>query len=59
MTKPTKRYERTDVYAETFHLKATDDLVKLQITNLKEENASLKRSRLGRAEMSGSFSQQI
>ena len=50
MANPTKRYERTDVYAEMFLLKATEDLVKklrLEITNLKEENASLKRSHGG------------
>ena len=47
MANTTKRYERTDVYAEMFCLKATDDLVKklkLEITQLKEEKASLKRS---------------
>ena len=46
MSNATKRYERTDVYAETFRLKATDDLIKklkLEITQLKEENDSLKR----------------
>ena len=43
----TKRYERKDKYAETFSLKATDNLVKkvkVEITQLKKENASLKRA---------------
>ena len=46
MANATKRYERTDVYAETFRVKAKDNLIKklrLEITQLKEENDSLKR----------------
>ena len=53
MANATKRYERTDVYAETFRLKATDDLIKklrLEITQLKEENDSLKRAQGGRGQ---------
>ena len=53
MANATKRYERTDVYAETFRLKATDDLIKklrLEITQLKEEKDCLKRAQGGRGQ---------
>ena len=44
------RNERTDVYVEKLRLKATDNLVKklrVEITQMKEENASLKRAQGG------------
>ena len=49
----TKRNERTDVYTETFRLKATNDLIKklnLEITQLKDENDGHKRAQGGRGQ---------